>query len=200
MNGSPPTLGLIGAVGAGKSTAARELARLGGHRIDADSIGHEVLETQDAKELIVGRWGSAILRADGTIDRKKLGAIVFANPEERAALEAIVLPRIRIRTRQAITEAENVPFIVVDAPILLEAGFDRFCDRIVYIDAPRTLRLARLAERSGWDEAELSRREAAQLPAETKQARADAVVLNESTAVELGKKLEQLLILWGWRS
>ena len=123
----------------------------------------------------------------GSLDRREIGRIVFADPAQRNALEAVVFPYIGDRTRQEISAAQANPgaaFVLLDAAVLLEAGWGGLVDRLVYIDAPRAVRGARLAVRSGWTEAELTAREAAQWPAEEKKMRADAIVINDAAPAQ----------------
>lgn len=195
-HGPKPVIGLIGAIGGGKSTAARCFAARGGFVIDADALGHEALRQPGIVERVVGRWGDGVRRADGSLDRREIGRIVFANPTERSALEALVFPYIAGRCTAEIRKAMTDPtvaFVVLDAAVLLEAGWDGAADRIVYVDAPREQRVARLAARSGWSEADLTAREAAQWPAESKKARADAVIVNDAGVDELQEQVDRLL-------
>jgi dephospho-CoA kinase len=198
-HGPKPVIGLVGAIGAGKSTAARCFAARGGHVIDADVLGHEALRQPEIVEALVKRWGARVSKPDGALDRREIGKIVFAAPTERNALEATVFPYIGERTRQEIAAAQTNPavaFVVLDAAVLLEAGWGEMVDRLVYVDAPRELRAARLAVRSGWSEGELAAREAAQWPADVKQARADAVVVNGADATVLAEQIDRLLKEW----
>jgi dephospho-CoA kinase len=198
-HGPKPVIGLIGAIGAGKSTAAKCFAARGGQVIDADALGHEALRQPEVVESLIKRWGERIRRPDGTLDRREIGRIVFADPEQRNALEAMVFPYIGKRTQQLIEAAQtnrDAAFVVLDAAVLLEAGWGDWVDRIVYVDAPRELRVARLAARSGWNETELAGREAAQLPSEMKKTRADSVVMNEADVVRLQEQIDALLARW----
>jgi dephospho-CoA kinase len=200
-HGPKPVIGLIGAIGAGKSTAAKCFAARGGQVIDADALGHEALRQPEIIEALVTRWGARIRKPDGTLDRREIGRIVFADPQERNALEATVFPYIGERTRQLIGAAQANPsaaFVVLDAAVLLEAGWGGLVDKIVYVDAPRELRVARLAARSGWNEGELAAREAAQLSAETKRARSGAVIMNDADGVRLADQIDALLAEWGF--
>lgn len=201
-HGPKPVIGLVGGIGAGKSTAARVLGTLGGMVIDADAIGHDAIEQEGIRRTVLDRWGDRtnLLKPDGRIDRRALGRVVFENSADRYALQEVVFPYIRERTRSAIAAAQTDPtvrFVVLDAAVMLEAGWDGVCDRVVYIDAPRDVRRGRVAERSGWTESDLLAREAAQWPEERKKAAADAVVVNESGQYELKRKLEDLVRLWG---
>ena len=192
-----PVLGLIGAIGAGKSTAARCFAHRGGFVIDCDVLGHRALDAAPVRQAIVTRWGQSVLNDEGRVNRSALGKIVFGTPQEREALESIVFPVIGDLARAEIANATpQSRFVVLDAATLLEAGWADHCDRIVYVDAPRAQRVQRLATRSGWDEAELTRRELAQLPAEVKQARAHAIIRNDAGVPELQDRVDQLLKEW----
>jgi len=129
--------------------------------IDADSLGHEALRQPDIVAKLVRYWGEGIRKPDGSLDRREIGRIVFADPAQRNTLEATVFPYIEERTRQEISAAQVNPavaFVLLDAAVLLEAGWGESVDRLVYVDAPRPLRVARLAARSGWTEADLTAR------------------------------------------
>ena len=196
-----PVIGLVGAIGAGKSTAAAAFALRGGFVVDADKLGHDALEQPEIRRMVLDRWGQAGItrQADGRLDRRAIASIVFANPEDKAALEGMVYPYIGTRAEEEIAAAQADPaakFVVVDAAVMLEAGW-KMCDRLVYIDAPREVRLARIAARSGWSEADLDARESAQWPAEDKKKRCDAIVVNEGSREELQEKVNRLLKEWG---
>ncbi|HVL13505.1 MAG TPA: dephospho-CoA kinase [Gemmata sp.] len=200
-HGPKPVVGLIGAIGAGKSTAANCFAKRGGFVIDADALGHEALRQPKVIAALVARWGEGVKKPDGSLDRRAIGRIVFADPAERSELESLVFPHIGRRTAEEIARGTAHPdsrFVVLDAAVLLEAGWDGNVDRIVYVDAPRDVRLARLAARSGWSEGDLAAREAAQWPAEVKIARADAVIANDATPGELQRRVDTLLTEWKW--
>jgi dephospho-CoA kinase len=199
-HGPKPVIGLIGGIGAGKTTAARCFAARGGMVIDADALGHEALRQPDIIAQVVERWGPGVRKPDGSLDRHAIGRIVFANADERNALESIVFPYIGKRCREGIERGlvdPEVRFIVLDAAVMLEAGWNNEVDRIVYISAPRDLRLGRLARRSGWIDADLAAREAAQWPEEVKQSRVDAVILNDADADALQGQVDELLKQWG---
>ena len=201
-HGPKPVIGLVGGIGAGKSTAARLLAARGGAVIDADALGHDALERDDVRQSVLHQWGGRanLLRADGRIDRRALGRVVFGNSADRHALERLLFPYIRERAVNAISAAEADPavrFVVLDAAVMLEAGWDGVCDKVVYIDAPRPVRLVRVSARSGWTDADLTARETAQWPAERKRAAADAVVVNDADPDGLGRQLDELFETWG---
>lgn len=198
-HGPKAVVGLIGAIGAGKSTAAKCLAARGAHVVDADALGHEALRQPDIIAKLAALWGDPVRKPDGTLDRKEIGRIVFADPDQRNALEAVVFPYITGRARAEIAAAQANPavaFVVLDAAVLLEAGWGEMVDKLVYVDAPRAVRVARLANRSGWTESELTAREAAQLPADAKKARAEAILSNDAGPEALQDRVDTLLANW----
>jgi dephospho-CoA kinase len=189
-------IGLVGGIGSGKSLVARILGEYGAHVIEADRLGHEALRQPPIREQVVRRWGPAILDDQGEVDRRQLAAIVFADPGERKALEALVFPWIERRIREEIAKAEQNPdtsMAVLDAAILLEAGWRQVCDFVIYVEAPREQRLERLAAQRGWSAKEVEARERAQLSLEEKAARADVVVDNAGDPAQTRKQVEQLV-------
>ena len=198
MSREVPVIGLIGGIGSGKSHVARELAaRRRIVVVDADRAGHKILKDPEVKEEIRRRFGGDVFGCNGEIERSRLGALVFwsDSPDRRQALNEIMHPRIAGEMRREIDEARRtngVEAVVVDAALLLEAGWREQCDLVVYVHSSWEDRLERVSRTRGWSAAELQRREESQLPLEHKRAQADAVVDNTSTgrAVE---ELDQLL-------
>ena len=198
MSSRKPILGLIGAIGAGKSTVAEILAGHGGAVVNADAVGHDALDQDPIRESIAARWQN-VLRSDGRVDRRKVAEVVFAKPDERKALEAMVFPYIRRKCEEAMEVAQHNAtrkFIVLDAAVMIEAGWTKVCDKLIYVEAPRELRLHRLAARSGWSDADLTAREAAQMPAEEKKQYADVILENANTRQELETAIVRLLTEW----
>ncbi|HZZ80899.1 MAG TPA: dephospho-CoA kinase [Gemmataceae bacterium] len=194
-----PIIGIVGGIGSGKSVVADAMQALGGHLIVADRLGHDALLDPDIKTRLVARWGNAILDDAGNIDRKKVGAIVFADQAELRALESQVFPYIEKNIAEEIARARTrtgVQFIILDAAILLETGWHRHCDKVLYVDAPRDLRLARVRDKRGWTEAELDRREKMQMPLEEKKARADVVIVNDEDFEKVRRQVEDTLVRW----
>jgi dephospho-CoA kinase len=190
------TLGLLGGVASGKTLVARKLHELGAVVLDADRVGHEVLRLPEVKEVARKRWGDSIFTPDGEIERKRLAAIVFActdhGRDELAYLEKLTHPEIGRRLREQLNQltAQGVQVAVLDAPVMLKAGWDRFCDQIWFIDAPYEVRLAR-AQARGWTENEFRARELAQEPVEVKRQLADLVLDNSSDMEYTCRQIER---------
>jgi dephospho-CoA kinase len=191
-----PVLGLIGGIGSGKSCVAAELVRHGAYLISGDQLGHEALRQPGIRQQVVRRWGEELLNTQGEIDRRKLGAIVFGDPAQLRYLETLSFPWIERRMDEEIAAAQadpKVALVVVDAAILLEAGWDHRCDRLVFVDAPRAVRLERLRGQRGWTEKEVQARESAQMSLTAKAARADYVVDNSGSSEHLAAQVRDLL-------
>jgi dephospho-CoA kinase len=174
-------VGLTGGLASGKSTVADLLGRLGCVVIDADVLAREVVEPgQPALATIVREFGPEVLQPDGTLDRKRLGAIVFADPGRRRRLEALTHPAIRERflERLAALEAQAFAGIVVwDAPVMIESGNYRNLDRLVVVVADEATQRARALARDG-DREDIERRIASQMPLAEKARLADYVIDN----------------------
>lgn len=190
-------VGLLGGVASGKSTVSQLLAEAGAGVLDADRAGHEALLLPQVEQAARSRWGESVFDVDGRLDRSRLAQIVFAPPpdgiRERRFLEQLTHPEIaKIIQRQADALAEEAcPVAVLDAPLLLEAGWDRLCSTLVFVDVPREIRLSRALDR-GWNSAEFTAREQAQLPVEAKRARADLVVENAGKLEETRRQVAQV--------
>lgn len=176
-------VGLMGGVASGKSLVAQQLAQHGAGVLDADRAGHEVLRRAEIVAAVRERWGDRVFGPDGRIDRPQLARIVFAGPpggpRERKYLEQLTHPEIgRLLARQASQlAAGGSPVAVLDAPLLVEAGWDRLCSKLIFVDAPLAVRMARARQR-GWTEEEFHARERAQESVESKRARADLIIDN----------------------
>ncbi len=197
-------IGLVGGIGAGKSLVASMFERLGAKVIDSDKLAHEVYAEPDVRAVIRGWWGDSVFQPSGEVDRRAIAAIVFSDADALQRLEALLYPRIESRRMAIMRDVEDDPSvsaIVVDAPKLFEAGVDRECDAVVFVEADRALRLQRVSTSRGWNEEELSRREQSQAPLAEKRSRADFVVANNADVDELrrqvGDILSRVLALYG---
>jgi dephospho-CoA kinase len=194
-------IGLIGGVASGKSAVARYFTDCGAALLDADRVGHEVLREPAVMKQLVARWGTRILNEAGEISRSAVAHIVFApgNEGEREFLNSVSHPRIGARLAEELDRlrAAKYPAVVLDAALLLEAGWDHLCDQIVFVEVPLEQRLARARSR-GWDVGELARREATQLPLEEKKRRSTICIDNSGTLAGLQARVGQLADQW-WR-
>ena len=175
-------LGLTGGIAAGKSVVARLFCELGAVHMDADQLARKVVaEDPGLLEAMVRAFGEEIVSADGTLDRARLGSIVFDDPEARARLEALTHPAIAARARQELKSlagaGPSAP-ILYEAALLVETGRYRELDRLVVVVADMDVRLRRLMERDGFTEAEAAQRFAAQMPQEEKARLADYIIDN----------------------
>jgi dephospho-CoA kinase len=194
-----PTIGLVGGIGSGKSRVAEAFVRHGAALVAADAFGHEALEQPEILARIAQRWGERVLDKQGNVDRKKMGDVVFASPVERANLELLVFPWIESRIRAKMEQAQadsRTRFIVLDAAIMLEAGWNDVCDKIVYVQAPRAVRIERLRAQRGWTTDDLANRESAQLPLSVKASRADVAVDNSGGAESVDAQVDSLVKKW----
>ncbi|UYV11233.1 MAG: dephospho-CoA kinase [Phycisphaera sp.] len=180
-------LGLAGGVGSGKSAVAAILGELGFVVSDSDAGARAVLERPDVIKQLVQAFGENMLDAEGKPDRRAIADAVFGDDAKRKALEGIVHPRLHEERAELIgaARAKNAAGVVIDAPLLFEAGVDAECDAVIFVDTPRDIRLGRVVEGRGWSEAELDRREAAQMPLNQKRERSDAVVSNDGDLAAL---------------
>jgi dephospho-CoA kinase len=147
------------------------------------------------KAQLVAWWGEALLGSDNEIDKAKLAGVIFTESSARARLEGVVHPIVHETRAAEIVRArtEGKAGVVIDAPLLFEAGSDKHCDKVLCIDAPREQRLARVIATRGWTDAELARREAAQLTIAQKRARASATIENDGSREQLR---ERVLAVW----
>ena len=189
-------IGLLGGVASGKSSVAQHFAGLGAGILDADRAAHEALRLPRVESAVRQRWGAEVFGPDGRIDRPRLARLVFAGAspglEEREYLESLIHPEVgRMLQREAgQMAASGRAAAILDAPLLLEAGWDRFCDSLVFVEVPRELRLCR-AKARGWSEEEFAAREGAQESLDLKRARADLVLDNSGSPEETRRQVER---------
>lgn len=193
-NRSKPIIGISGGIGAGKSSVAKILGELGCFVSESDVQAREALRDPAIRNELVRWWGTAILDDQGEIDRSKVAQIVFTSPAERKRLESLTHPWIENRRLQHFQNAsEDVPALVIDAPLLFEAGLDRVCDAVIFVEADPALRLERVKTARGWDNQELAKRERSQMALDEKRRRADYVVHNNGDWSELNDQVRRIL-------
>jgi dephospho-CoA kinase len=174
-------IGVTGGIATGKSTVDRMLADHGATVIDADVLAREVvLPGTPALAEVVQRFGASVLQPDGELDRARLGAVVFSDPDARHDLDRITHPRIAELTQERVAAAlaTNTPLVVVDIPLLYENAREGMFEGVLLVYAPQDIQIERLRERNGLNEAAALQRLAAQLPIDEKRDRATWIIDN----------------------
>jgi dephospho-CoA kinase len=189
-------LGLTGGIATGKSTVTGMLRERGIPVIDADQIAREVVEPgKPAFEAIMDHFGRDILLADGQLDRKKLGEIVFSDESERQKLNAIVHPEVRrvMREEAKMAEKNGASIVFMDIPLLFESKLQHMVEKIAVVYAPASMQLARMLERDELEEEQALKRLRAQFPIDQKREEADFLIDNSRTREETERQVEDML-------
>lgn len=189
-------IGLTGGIASGKSTVARMIQNLGISLICADSLVHDALKLSNpAYKMVVQSFGSKILDRDGSINRVRLGKIVFTDPHQRKSLEEIIHPWVTDQIKRGIKDhkARGTPFLFLDVPLLFESGLDRLCDHTVVVDVPEEILKKRLASRDPLKPREIDQRLASQMSLEEKKKRADFIIDNSGTKAKTLIQVEALI-------
>jgi dephospho-CoA kinase len=184
-------MGLTGGIGSGKSTVSRLMAGRGAVIVDADQIAREVVEPgTPGLAAVVDAFGPQVLAADGTLDRPALAALVFADPDARRRLDAIVHPLVRERAGELAAAAPAGAVVVHDVPLLVETGQGASYDLVLVVEADPETRVARLVQR-GLTEEDARARIAAQATDDERRAVADVVLDNSGTPEELAAQVDR---------
>lgn len=201
-----PVIGIVGGVGAGKSSVVKGVRGLRLQIVDADQAGHMQLRKPEVREQLLRVFGTGIATQDGEIDRKQLAMLVFGESPQhntrREQLNEIVRPGIRDEIRRQILSApQEVDAMILDAALLLEAGWAAECDALIFIETPLEIRRERVARDRGWSAEELQKRESSQWSLERKRAACHYVVDNSGTpdvsALQMAQHLRTILELHG---
>jgi len=189
-------VGLTGGIATGKSTVSAMFAHLGCRVIDADLLAREVVAPgQPAHAAIVVEFGPEVLQPDGSLDRKRLGAVVFEDPARRKRLEQITHPAIRQRQQRILSvleEEEHEGIVIWDVALLIETGGAAQMDRVVVVSADEATALARLMARDGSSEADALARIRSQMPVAEKARRADYVIANSGSRADTEKQVREV--------
>ena len=197
-------VGLTGGIASGKSTVAEIFRREGGHIIDADFISREVVKPgESAWQEVVNFFGPEVLHEDRTIDRKKLGEVVFSDPEKRKKLEEIIHPKIQKERQRKINEIEkrgdHQEVVILDVPLLFELNKQGTVEKVVLVYVAPQVQMQRLMKRDGLTEEEARKRIDSQMPIASKKKHAHYVINNEGSfeqteaqAKEVFRKLKEV--------
>ena len=183
-------IGLTGGIGAGKSEALAAFERLGAATLSTDRVTHELLGDEEVREALIEHWGREIA-PNGEVDRERVAAIVFQDPEELRWLESVLHPRVGVHVLDWRNRLDpEIEVAVVEVPLLFEAAMEDAFDATVAVVADDAVRERRLRERG---QAGLGRREERQLPQAEKEQRADHVIRNDGTIEELEDGVKRLI-------
>lgn len=193
-------IGLTGSIASGKSTVAKMITALGLPIVDADIVARDVVEPEaETLTLIAEQFGQDILLEDGTLNRVKLGDIIFHEPAKRKILNDIMHPAIRqemLRQRDVYLEAGN-KHVVMDIPLLFESKLQHYVERIIVVSVSEEVQLRRLMERNHLSEEDALARIRSQLPLSVKEQGADAVIYNNEDLAQTEDQLKKILTSWG---
>lgn len=189
-------IGLTGGIASGKSTASSILVELGADYINADLVGHQIyLPGKEAWKEIIETWGEELLLPDGAINRQKLGAIVFSDPQALARLNQITHPRIYAELQEEVASRKAAPSgrkaLVVEAAVLIEAKWLPLCDKVWVVVADEETAVKRLALSKGMTPEQAKARIGAQLSNEERTKYADVVIQNNGALEEVRKQVEK---------
>ena len=191
-------IGLTGGIASGKSVISAILAERGARILDADKVGHEAYAPGSAcYNDVIATFGDDIVAPEGEIDRKRLGAKVFGDPAQRRKLEGIVWPWMRETMRQRLDalRSQNVPVVVLEAAVLIDAGWQPLVDRVWLVTVNRDVARERIISRNGLDAAQAEARIDAQLTNEERAQHADQIIENNGSLEELRERVDQ-----AWRT
>jgi len=193
-------VGLTGGIATGKSTVADMFEELGAYRIDTDRLARLAVEPhQPALEAIIRLFGTGVLNASGGLDRKKLAAIIFAEPEKREILNKLTHPAVRTLLREELAQARErgAGIVLVEVPLLYEAGFDSEVDYVIVVKTTKKTQLSRLLSRENLSEEAARLRIEAQMPLEEKVARADYLIDNDGPPAMTREQVEKVWQMLG---
>ncbi|WP_416984079.1 dephospho-CoA kinase [Streptomyces sp. T028] len=186
-------VGLTGGIGAGKSEVSRLLVERGAVLIDADRIAREVVAPgTPGLAAVVDAFGEDVLTSDGSLDRPRLGSVVFADPEKLAVLNSIVHPLVGARSRELETAAPEDAVVVHDVPLLTENGLAPLYDLVIVVDTTPATQLDRLVRLRGMTEEDARARMAAQATREQRRQIADVVIDNDVPLAELERRVKDV--------
>ncbi|MCP4377872.1 MAG: dephospho-CoA kinase [bacterium] len=192
---SKPVIGIIGGIGSGKTAVSAELAKLGCAVVDADAIGHELLGDLEVIEQLRRRWGDAIFSDERNVDREALADIVFSSRDDLDALNGILHPRIGQEMSRIVAGAmidSSVEAVVLDAALLLEAGWNKLCSHVIFVDTPPDVRYRRVSEQRGWRKENWKSREKMQISLDIKRGLCDYSIDGSSSVSHLRQQVRKV--------
>lgn len=190
-----PIIGILGGIGSGKSTVAVAFGAAGGAVIDADAIAHSLLEREDVRSRLIDILGAGILNSNGLIDRSALAQVAFGQPETLKFLTCVLHPLVLERTEGLIEVYQGQPDvrgIVLDMPLLLEVGWEKKCDFLVFVDCSEEKRWLRIEKNAKIDIEQLKIRENFQISLDKKKEKAHYRVVNDNDKSDIAEQVAQI--------
>lgn len=190
-----PVIGTLGGIGSGKSTVSRVFADLRCGIVDADAIGHALLLKENTVRKIVQKFGSSCLGINGEIDRRKLAKVCFSHEDKLQVLNNLLHPEILRICQEQIARFHDLPdigAIVLDMPLLVEIGWEKKCDALVFVECSQEIRASRFCQKGQFDKKEQKKREIFQISLDKKRQIADYIINNNSSVSELEKQVEKV--------
>jgi len=194
MKNKKPIIGIMGGIGSGKSTVANEFEKLGCKVINADKIAHDLLEEKNIQEEVVGILGNDIIDSQGNIDRKKIAEIVFKNSDLLFKLNNIIHPGVLQKTEELIdqyNQDNQCKAIILDMPLLVEVGWDKRCDKLIFVECDEKTRKNRVLSRFS-EKNHIKNRENFQISLDKKKSIADNTVNNNSDFSALVRQIAEI--------
>jgi len=193
--GKKPIIGILGGIGSGKSTVAKEFGKLGCGVVDADELAHDLLDKDGVREEIVGLFGQEVCNSSGIIDRQKLADVVFADAQKLGLLNNIIHPRV-MEQAEALIQRYNgqneLRAIVLDIPLLAEVGWEKRCDKLIFVQCDGRVRAERAKKAGLFDENQRRIRENFQISLDNKASLADNIIYNNSDFSELVRQVANI--------
>lgn len=190
-----PVIGILGGIASGKSTIAAEFGKLGCAVIDADKIAHKMLDESVIQQKIISAFGKNILNSDGKINRSKLGDLAFSQAEKLTELTKILHPPVLAEIESQVQHLQNdttIKAIVIDMPLLLEVGWDKHCDKLIFVDCDEKIRLERVEKMAFLSKNQLRIRENFQISLDKKTSIAENTVDNNSDLSALARQVADI--------
>lgn len=190
-----PVIGLLGGIASGKSTVAAQFASLGAAVIDADRIAKDLLHDPDVKQQIHNAFGDRVFDSAGDINKQKLSEAVFDAPSSVKTINSIIHPRVMEKTEMLIEQYQaddGIVAVVLDIPLLMEVGWEKRCDKLVFVNCDEPIRLKRASKRQFFNENLLKKREKFQISLDNKKKISHYIINNNEDLSELTKQISEI--------
>jgi dephospho-CoA kinase len=190
-----PIIGILGGISSGKSTVSRVLLEMGCGVVDADKIAKDLLFDEEVKQEIKVAFGDSIFDSGGNIDKPKLAEAVFDDPSAVSKINSIIHPRVMRKTEGLIEQFqadEGIKAVVLDIPLLMEVGWEKRCDKLIFVACDEQVRLERAAKKGKFDEKLLKKREKFQISLDKKRKISHYIVNNNDNLSELTEQISEI--------